>query len=162
MAWLSNPSARLGLWPHLQASWDWNCDSSQDGNMLHLSPQGSLTAESSLECLGLLPRYLLFRGSDGGKATERWPQMLIRRLSRRWASSFLRDRQGFGFMVLVCTKDLRLLSPDMQLKHASWPLNGIPTIPQLLPREFPRGEGVGGGKLVVSHRLYSSTDAQSV
>lgn len=87
--------------------------------MLHLPPRGSLTAESSLECLGLLPRYLPFSGSDGGKATARQPQMLIRRLSRRRASSFLRDGQGFGFMALVCTKDLRLLSSDMQLKHAS-------------------------------------------
>lgn len=58
-------------------------------------------------------------GSDGGEATARQPQMLIRRLSRRRASSFLRDGQGFGFMALVCTKDLRLLSSDMQLKHAS-------------------------------------------
>lgn len=87
--------------------------------MLHLPPRGSLTAESSLECLGLLPSYLPLSGSGGGKATEKWPRMLIRQLSRRWASSFLRDRQGFGFMALVCTKDLRLLSPDMQLKHAS-------------------------------------------
>lgn len=30
-----------------------------------------------------------------------------------------RDRRGFQFLALVCSKDLSLLLPDMQLKHVS-------------------------------------------
>lgn len=57
-------------------------------------------------------------------------------LRRHPAGLLLRDRQGFEFLVLVCTKDLSLLSPDMQLKQVSWPLNAIPTMPRLPPKNF--------------------------
>lgn len=53
---------------------------------------------------------------------------------------FWEDRQGFEFLALVCTKDFSRLSLDTQLKHVSWPLNGIPMMPRLPPRKF-QGRG---------------------
>lgn len=59
---------------------------------------------------------------------------------------FWEDRQGFEFLALVCTKDFSRLSPDTQLKHVSWPLNGIPTMPRLPLRKF-QGSGWRGDKM---------------
>ena len=64
------------------------------------------------------------------------------------------DRQGFEFLALVCTKDFSRLSPDLQLKHVSWPLNGIPMMPQLPPRKF-QGRGWKGGKMHCVLQAYS-------
>lgn len=82
--------------------------------------------------------HLLFRGSNG-KATGKYGLRvsLVQTTQRRGARAFLRGRQGSEFLARVCTKNPRLLAPDMQLKHVSWTLDGIPMIPHLLLREFP-------------------------
>lgn len=135
---LSEPVSRLGLQrcgtgraPAL-----WTCDSCRDGDAFRLltkqaRPQpgdrpGCPTLSwrrFTLECFGPSHSSCLdasHRGRDG-KATERVASSahFSRPLGRRWASSFLRDRQAFAFLAVVCTKDLSLLSPDTQLKHVS-------------------------------------------
>lgn len=140
MGSLREPLSRPGLWPHLPVPWGWvlrrapalwTSHSSRWERAPSLSPASPaiacvpdpLRARVSMECQGpdTPPAgRLVFRGSNSQATGKgRLQGSLVQTTQRCGARAFLRDRQGSEFLAHVCTKNLSLLAPDMQLIHVS-------------------------------------------